>query len=510
MLRRRYINMKTSNLFNLSLVLAAFALICPESLAIEWLSAEISQSYGFILGGDIAESMNVGGNPYLFSPLPTGGGLSASKGVSSAGPGGAASATATVSASYMLGALGGSVHLSGAARASGYVLDNPQPERDYLAQAAAVSGTNQMKVRFIVYASDGDLLFNVREASHINFNPPESSAGGPVISLRHDEGFYTPGGPLVPGLYTLEIISGGASTAFSFDHPISTSYDSAVTWTFDGHFPGETSQQPILPVVTGIVESDDDNDPPPGFFPDDGADVGIAFPVQGEIGFTGSAFVGIPTQAKHGALITGYEISSEQSPFTSFVVPELLPGTEGLTVDFGSGPQEVIAGETMEFGPEGVQSFTLAGFDPQFGSADPDAFVFGLKFAQEGLASIVADPILFIPEGDFNTDGVVDGADYVVAQKIGSIGDIDTWRTHFGEPSIVGGSNLVAVPEPFGIAPLVVMLLAGAGRRRWHAQRQSRRAYAQRETARHSRRSALAAASGTRRCCAKPARFLGC
>jgi autotransporter-associated beta strand protein len=55
--------------------------------------------------------------------------------------------------------------------------------------------------------------------------------------------------------------------------------------------------------------------------------------------------------------------------------------------------------------------------------------------------------------GDFNGDGVVDAADYVVWRKgLGTTftpGDYDTWRTHLGQTASPGaGVVFVAVPEP--------------------------------------------------------------
>ena len=59
-------------------------------------------------------------------------------------------------------------------------------------------------------------------------------------------------------------------------------------------------------------------------------------------------------------------------------------------------------------------------------------------------------------EGDFNDDGSVDAADYVVWRKGGgSVADYNTWRTHFGQ---TGGSasagvaaSQTAVPEPMSL-----------------------------------------------------------
>jgi hypothetical protein len=191
--------------------------------------------------------------------------------------------------------------------------------------------------------------------------------------------------------------------------------------------------------------------------------------VHGDLGFTQNIYVGVPTQATNGpsrgALVTGYEVTSEFSPITSLVVPVLPAGAGGLTLEFGAGPQNVVAGQAVDFGPEGVQSFTLAGFDPLFASAEPDAFVMGLRFAEEGLGSIIGVPTLFIPPGDYNENGLVDAADYVLWRKNGgTLEEYNTWRAHFGQPSPSDAADpvLAGVPEPalMTLAACAVLLIA--------------------------------------------------
>jgi hypothetical protein len=68
--------------------------------------------------------------------------------------------------------------------------------------------------------------------------------------------------------------------------------------------------------------------------------------------------------------------------------------------------------------------------------------------------------------GDFNGNGVVEAADYVVwRKKLGTIympSDYDVWRSHFGQSagSGSGASANAAVPEP---AMLMLLMLAAAG-----------------------------------------------
>jgi hypothetical protein len=65
-----------------------------------------------------------------------------------------------------------------------------------------------------------------------------------------------------------------------------------------------------------------------------------------------------------------------------------------------------------------------------------------------GVLSVVSAGV----PGDYNNDGAVDAADYVVWRKTGINGPTgyDTWRTNFGEPggSGSGASENATVPEP--------------------------------------------------------------
>ena len=72
---------------------------------------------------------------------------------------------------------------------------------------------------------------------------------------------------------------------------------------------------------------------------------------------------------------------------------------------------------------------------------------------------------------DFNGNGVVDAADYVVWRKnYGTPTSYDAWRAHFGQSGSGSGSagaspSQVAVPEP---ASLVLLMIAAGG---WHLRR---------------------------------------
>ena len=74
-------------------------------------------------------------------------------------------------------------------------------------------------------------------------------------------------------------------------------------------------------------------------------------------------------------------------------------------------------------------------------------------------------PVPPIP-GDYNSDGTVDAADYVVWRKnpggIYTQNDFNTWRAHFGQTASSGSvaAANATIPEP---ATLVLLTLAVAG-----------------------------------------------
>jgi hypothetical protein len=99
-----------------------------------------------------------------------------------------------------------------------------------------------------------------------------------------------------------------------------------------------------------------------------------------------------------------------------------------------------------------------------------------------GVLSVVS---LGVP-GDYNNNGVVDAADYVLWRKNNntavtqpndatprtSLADYDVWRAHFGQPPGSGsgaiGSANVAVPEP-AASTLLLLTMMGLSLRRLSA-----------------------------------------
>jgi hypothetical protein len=133
-----------------------------------------------------------------------------------------------------------------------------------------------------------------------------------------------------------------------------------------------------------------------------------------------------------------------------------LEGTLAVSlVDLGSGL----------FTPSIGNSFTLiTASDGRSGTFDtlqlPDGYVWNVTYgANDVVLSVVGVGLA----GDFNGDGAVDAADYVVWRKNGgSQADFLLWRNNFGATSGtgVGSGALGGVPEP---ASWLLTLLAACG-----------------------------------------------
>ncbi|MEX0612104.1 MAG: hypothetical protein WD229_08280, partial [Pirellulales bacterium] len=137
----------------------------------------------------------------------------------------------------------------------------------------------------------------------------------------------------------------------------------------------------------------------------------------------------------------------------------LLPGLGYDQIDFPGafthGGSVVI--DVSEFNAGPISELKLVGWTSQVGNPSSTAvsFVGGAampyEFRADGLYANVPGTLV----GDYNGDGVVDAADYVVwRQAYGTQALYDAWRAHFGQ-SGDSGSNLrstssanATVPEP--------------------------------------------------------------
>jgi hypothetical protein len=108
-------------------------------------------------------------------------------------------------------------------------------------------------------------------------------------------------------------------------------------------------------------------------------------------------------------------------------------------------------------------------FNTEFGEDPNLKFTYRIEAGRlvEGLVSFVQSQAL---AGDFNNDGVVDAADYVVWRDgLGTIyaqSDYDKWRASFGQTGGRGLSVSRAVPEPDAWKWLALVAISSGLRRR--------------------------------------------
>ncbi len=136
--------------------------------------------------------------------------------------------------------------------------------------------------------------------------------------------------------------------------------------------------------------------------------------------------------------LTGGTLASGSYPI---ITADAAGAYSGLTVD---GSNNITSGLSIGSGLSGYSTAVLQ----QIGN---------------NIVLTIPGPALF---GDYNDNGIVDAADYVVWRKgLGTTytqSDYDVWRSHFGQTagSGAGASSNATVPEP---ATLVLLMFAAAG-----------------------------------------------
>ena len=132
----------------------------------------------------------------------------------------------------------------------------------------------------------------------------------------------------------------------------------------------------------------------------------------------------------------------------------------------------------------GIYLFALQMRMNDLTSADPVFMVFGTPGSSVAALDSAALPWVeqhLIVPGDYNGNGTVDAADYVVWRKGGPLQyevvtpnvateeDYAEWRARFGNPVIAAASGLAAgheVPEPVAW-PMFLVLIGGRFASRW-------------------------------------------
>jgi len=94
----------------------------------------------------------------------------------------------------------------------------------------------------------------------------------------------------------------------------------------------------------------------------------------------------------------------------------------------------------------------------QFDADIPGGQEYGIAWWAEGTGVPVT--------GDFNGDGIVDGADFIAWQRDTNFGDLADWEANFGTTSLQVAAS-TAVPEPSGVMLIAFALTVWPLRRSW-------------------------------------------
>jgi hypothetical protein len=147
------------------------------------------------------------------------------------------------------------------------------------------------------------------------------------------------------------------------------------------------------------------------------------------------------------------------------------------------------AGQQLEVAPGNFRTISDLNFTSASGNSDGlssgfnnvGQLVFWARFTDNSEGVFLSNAVAHVP-GDFNNDGTVDAADYVVWRTTnGTQAGYDTWRANFGRSlSIVGATGSASassasvpaiIPEPVSITLVAAGLIILARRRLYESQR---------------------------------------
>jgi hypothetical protein len=194
----------------------------------------------------------------------------------------------------------------------------------------------------------------------------------------------------------------------------------------------------------------------------DGANVGVLIENQGtlELGASPGQVQGIDYQQDSSGTLEIELAGTNLNDFDRLTLSgqAMLAGTLDVSLTNG-------------FMPSGGQQFTIL----TASSIVNNGFVLAGSAASSftllvNSTSVILQAISVGLPGDYNNDGTVDAADYVVWRKTdGTPQAYDTWRAHFGETSGSGSIMNGEVPEPTTLVLLMWMAARCWARRQWAA-----------------------------------------
>jgi hypothetical protein len=162
-------------------------------------------------------------------------------------------------------------------------------------------------------------------------------------------------------------------------------------------------------------------------------------------------------------------------------LPNITNGPDGLAVDPAGNLYAAVQNAVFAWNPAGARLFDLPV------SQDPTNLKFGgpagrTLFITAGTSLFKVDLNVPAPaQGDFNGNGSVDAADYIIwrntlgttanlsadgnANHIIDPADYDLWQSRFGQPIATGSTSPLPVPEPATALLLLCAAIAMSQRR---------------------------------------------
>ncbi len=185
------------------------------------------------------------------------------------------------------------------------------------------------------------------------------------------------------------------------------------------------------------------------------------------------------TVAVNGDLYMSFDPNLELENADMSTIKAVITGNAHTTIDVGDLAHIQYGNLAVEFdgySPVGGESYTLLSANSITGSFRGTSLPMlptGLSWDLDiGATSVMLSVMGSLPglPGDFNGDGVVDAADYVVWRKTDqSQAGYNNWRANFGRTASSGsGAAAAAVPEPT-TGLLLLALVAGLSLRRCRA-----------------------------------------
>ncbi len=177
--------------------------------------------------------------------------------------------------------------------------------------------------------------------------------------------------------------------------------------------------------------------------------VNTGSPWVGPTGITNASSGGYIVTDIHRDAVFGWDGTATDP----HLISENFPGADPRQSVVDSAGMILVADSN---GPSGTRGFVIK-VDPSDGSQI--ILAQGQSLGLDSPAGIAIYQAIPGPDGDFDQDGDVDGADFLVWQRDPTIGALNDWQSNYGTPSLLAGSR-IAVPEPTTVLLLLTAIVA--------------------------------------------------